>query len=94
VSHRLKRPIAGSDRSRPEAPIYPDGANGGEPINHAVPDETARKRARLNCISHILGAIPFKKAPREKVKLPKRSMRGRYDDQATLRGMSFVKERY
>jgi hypothetical protein len=45
VSHRLKRPIAGSDRSRPEAPIYPDGANGGEPINHAVPDETARVQA-------------------------------------------------
>ena len=53
-----------------------------------------KKRARLNCIAHILGAIPFKRVPRPKVKLPKRSMRGRYDDQATLRGMSFVKERY
>jgi polyphosphate kinase len=53
-----------------------------------------KKRARLNCIAHILGAIPFKKAPRPKVKLPKRSERGRYDDQAPLRGMSFVRERY
>jgi polyphosphate kinase 2 len=53
-----------------------------------------KKRARLNCISHILGAIPFKKAPRPKVKLPTRSERGRYDDQAPLRSMSFVKERY
>jgi polyphosphate kinase len=53
-----------------------------------------KKRARLNCISHILGAIPFKKIPREKVKLPKRSARGRYDDQATLHGMRFVREKY
>jgi polyphosphate kinase 2 len=53
-----------------------------------------KKRARLNCISHILGAIPFKKAPHKKVELPKRSARGRYDDQAGLRGMSFVKEKY
>jgi len=26
--------------------------------------------------------------------LPKRSNKGRYDDQATLRGMTFVAERY
>jgi len=26
--------------------------------------------------------------------LPKRSERGRYDDQKTLRGMSFVEEKY
>jgi polyphosphate kinase 2 (PPK2 family) len=32
-----------------------------------------KKRARLNCIRHILSLIPCKKVPREKVKLPKRS---------------------
>src|SRR5499425_823454 len=32
-----------------------------------------KKRARLNCISHLLKLIPYKKVPREKVKLPKRS---------------------
>jgi polyphosphate kinase 2 len=53
-----------------------------------------KRRARLNCISHILRSIPFKKAPRSRVKLPKRSQKGRYDDQATLRGMTFVEERY
>jgi polyphosphate kinase len=53
-----------------------------------------KKRARLNCISHILGAIPFKKVPHKKVELPERSQRGRYDDRAPLRGMSFVKEKY
>ena len=44
-----------------------------------------KKRARLNCIRHILDLIPYKKAPREKVKLPKRSMKGAYDDEATLK---------
>ena len=31
-----------------------------------------KKRARLNIITHLLGRIPYKEAPREKVKLPKR----------------------
>ncbi|MEI7936794.1 MAG: hypothetical protein WCK27_08910 [Verrucomicrobiota bacterium] len=31
---------------------------------------------RLNCIHHILSQIPYKKVPREKVKRPKRSMKG------------------
>ena len=53
-----------------------------------------KKRARLNCVHHILGLIPYKKAPREKVKLPKRSSKGAYDDEATLRGRKFVAEKY
>jgi polyphosphate kinase 2 len=53
-----------------------------------------KRRARLNCISHLLEAIPHKRLPRERVKLPKRSSKDRYDDQATLRGMSFVPELY
>jgi polyphosphate kinase 2 len=53
-----------------------------------------KRRARLNCISHILGAIPFKKAGRAAVKLPKRSNKGKYDDQATLQGRHFVAEQY
>src|SRR5262252_7298227 len=31
-----------------------------------------KKRARLNCISHLLSVIPWKKIPQEKVTLPKR----------------------
>ena len=31
-----------------------------------------KKRARLNLITHLLSKIPYKNAPREKVKLPKR----------------------
>src|SRR6266403_239794 len=40
-----------------------------------------KKRARLNCIHHILDLVPHKKVKRDKIKLPKRSMKGAYDDQ-------------
>ena len=43
-----------------------------------------KKRARLNCLAHILNLIPYKKVPREKVKMPKRSMKHAYDDQKSL----------
>jgi polyphosphate kinase 2 len=39
-----------------------------------------KRRARLNIISHLLGTIPYKDAPREKVKLPKRQRPGDYRD--------------
>ncbi len=53
-----------------------------------------RPRARLNRISHILGSMPFRKVPRDKVTLPRRAEKTRYDDQASLRWMTFVTERY
>jgi polyphosphate kinase 2 len=53
-----------------------------------------KKRARLNCISHLLKLIPYEEVKRQKVKLPKRSDEGRYDDQASLKGRSLVAERY
>ncbi len=53
-----------------------------------------KRRGRLNCISHILSLIPYKKVPRTKVKLPKRSSKGRYDDQASLKGRKFVADSY
>jgi polyphosphate kinase 2 len=53
-----------------------------------------KRRARLNCISHILSLIPHKKVPHKKVKLPKRSNKGRYDDEASLKGRNFAQERY
>jgi len=53
-----------------------------------------KKRARLNAIRHILSLIPYKKVKRDKIKLPKRSMKGAYDDQASLKGRKFVPEKY
>jgi polyphosphate kinase 2 len=53
-----------------------------------------KRRARLNCIAHLLETIPYKKVSRDKVRLPKRSDKGRYNDQTSVRGMKFVAERY
>jgi polyphosphate kinase 2 len=53
-----------------------------------------KRRARLNCISHILSLIPYRKLPRKKVKLPERSDKGRYDDAASLKGRNVVPETY
>jgi polyphosphate kinase 2 len=53
-----------------------------------------KKAARLNTISHILSLIPYKKLPAEKVKLPDRKTKGKYDDQRSLKGRRFVKELY
>ena len=53
-----------------------------------------KKKARLNCIRHLLSLIPYRKAPREKVKLPSRKNKGSYDDQASLKGRHFIPEKY
>ena len=53
-----------------------------------------KRRGRLNCISHILDRIPYKKIAKDKVKLPKRSTKDKYDDQAPLKGRRFVSETY
>jgi polyphosphate kinase 2 len=53
-----------------------------------------KKRARLNCIDHLLTLIPHKKVRKKKVKLPERSDRHAYDDQASLGGRQFVPEKY
>jgi polyphosphate kinase 2 len=53
-----------------------------------------KRRARLNCIAHLLKLIPHKRMQKSKIKLPKRAGKGRYDDQTGLRGMAFVAERY
>jgi len=53
-----------------------------------------KKRARLNCIAHLLSLIPYKKVPGEKVKLPRRDTKKRYDDQAPLKGRRFIPQVY
>jgi polyphosphate kinase 2 len=53
-----------------------------------------KKRARLNCISQLLKLIPHKKVERHKVKLPNRSKKHTYDDEASLAKRKFVPEVY
>jgi len=53
-----------------------------------------KKRARLNCIAHILSMIPHKKVKRKKVHFPKRSNKGKYDDIRSLKHRKFVAEIY
>jgi polyphosphate kinase 2 len=53
-----------------------------------------KRRGRLNCISHILSRIPYKKISKKNVKLPKRSTKEKYDDQTPLKGRNFVAVRY
>src|SRR5689334_564955 len=53
-----------------------------------------KKEARLNTIAHILRMIPYKELPHKKVKLPRRSTRGAYNDTKTIANRRFVKERY
>ncbi len=53
-----------------------------------------KRRARLNCISHLLSLVPYKEVSKEKVKLPQRLEKGEYDDQGSLKGRQFVPERY
>ena len=53
-----------------------------------------KKRARLNCIQHFLGLIPYKKVKRDKIKLPDRSSKGAYDDQKPLLKRKLVPQQY
>ena len=46
----------------------------------------------MSRIAHLLKLIPYKKLPRDRVKLPERSMNGAYDDQASLKGRTFGAE--
>jgi polyphosphate kinase len=52
-----------------------------------------KKRAHLNCLAHLLSLIPYEEVPREKVKQPKRSNDGKYDDHVTIENRKFVPEK-
>jgi polyphosphate kinase 2 len=58
---------------------------------YVVPSDDKRK-ARLNCISHLLGQIPYEEAPREKIKLPKRQKAEGYKESDYP--FKFVEENY
>jgi polyphosphate kinase len=53
-----------------------------------------KRAARLNVIRHLLSEIPHKKLPHNKVKLPRRSTKGAYDDIKSLGHRHYVHEYY
>jgi polyphosphate kinase len=57
-------------------------------------DSNDKKRARLNAIAHILSRVPYKRMDHEKVKLPERSEKKKYDDSASLAKRKFVETKY
>ena len=58
-----------------------------------VPSDDKR-RARLNCIHHLLRAIPYKDLPREKIALPRRDKTDAYDDLMPLVSKRYVPEKF
>jgi polyphosphate kinase 2 len=57
-------------------------------------DSNDKKKARLNCIEHILRQIPYEKVPKQKVRLGERSNKGKYDDGVALKGRRMVPAKY
>ena len=53
-----------------------------------------KKRARLNCIAHLLNRIPYEEIPREDVHLPELDPDGAFDDMTILASRSLVLERF
>ena len=53
-----------------------------------------KKRARLNGIKHILSQIPYEKIKRDKIRLPDRSKKHRYDDKLNLHKVKLVREAF
>jgi polyphosphate kinase 2 len=57
-----------------------------------VADSNDKKRARLNIISDLLSRVPYKSAPRERIKLPKRQKDTKYKE--PRHNVVRVKEKY
>lgn len=53
-----------------------------------------KRRARLNCIRHLLDSLPYEDVPTDTVSIPERDLTHEYDDVATLAERRFVPEHY
>jgi len=53
-----------------------------------------KRRARLNCIRHLLSLIPYEDLPDKEVRLPRRDTSNAYDDLKPLEDRRFVPEEY
>lgn len=59
-----------------------------------IVDSNDKKRARLNCIHHLLSTIPYEKVKTPKIKLPPKQKKGVYDDDALLANRRWIPEKY
>jgi polyphosphate kinase 2 len=59
-----------------------------------IVDSDDKKRARLNCIAHLLGQIPYKRVPHHKVEPVSRSKKHAYDDEATMKRRRWIPKAY
>jgi len=53
-----------------------------------------KKKARLNCMSHLLSVIPYEDVPSDPVELPQPSQEFAFDDKATMRSRRYVRDRF
>jgi polyphosphate kinase 2 len=53
-----------------------------------------KNRARLNCITHLLGHIPYKRVKREKISVVGRSRKRAYDDETPMKKRRWIPEAY
>jgi polyphosphate kinase 2 len=53
-----------------------------------------KRRARLNCIHHLLSCVPYEDVPQEEIEIPQHDMTHEYDDVAALEVRRFIPERY
>jgi len=59
-----------------------------------IVDTNDKRRGRLNCITHLLKQIPYEQLEHEPVKLPNRSKKNAYDDEAALVPRRWVPDVY
>ena len=59
-----------------------------------IVDSNDKKRARLNCISHLLTQIPYEDLPFEPVELPARDESEAYDDVEALKNRRWVPRKF
>ncbi len=80
------------DYSRARDDMFKATHTGFAPWHFVQTDD--KRRARLNCITHLLSQIPYKKLPVAKVALGNRNMRGKYEDEASLAEYTYIPQKY
>ena len=53
-----------------------------------------KKRARLNCIAHLLSQIPYERVDRPKIEPVGRSKKHAYDDESPMKSRRWIREVY